>query len=156
MTKTLCLKIFNCPRWPRKLTLKSRLGSGIVQKISNLLRFENGFEIRNLHHFVSKKAPTSFPESSGLPKYNELGQISWCSKIDNFKQGQILKIVSFTERGSLTENNGTITNVQLLMVMEKFNFFKNFKNFKNSLMGGHDEKVKNFGRSKKKSLIFTN
>ena len=29
----------------------------MVQKISNLLRFENGFEIRNLHHFVSKKVP---------------------------------------------------------------------------------------------------
>ena len=53
------------------------------------------------------------------------------------------------ERGSLTENNGTITNVQLLRVMEKFNFFKNFKNFKNSLMGGHDEKLKNFRKSKK-------
>ena len=37
--------------------------------------------------------------------------------------------------------------------MEKFNFFKNFKN---SMMGGHDEKLKNFGKSKKKSLIFTN
>ena len=49
------------------------------------------------------------------------------------------------ERGSLTENNGTITNVQLLRVMEKFNFFKNFKN---SLMGGHDEKLKNFRKSK--------
>ena len=30
------------------------------------------------------------------------------------------------------------------MVMEKFNFFKNL------LMGGHDEKLKNFGKSKKK------
>ena len=29
----------------------------MVQKISNLLRFENGFEIRDLHHFVSKKVP---------------------------------------------------------------------------------------------------
>ena len=65
----------------------------------------------------------------------------------------MLKIVSFTERGSHTENNGTITNVQPLMVMEKFNFFKNFKNL---LMGGHNEKLKNFGKSKKKSLIFTN
>ena len=63
--------------------------------------------------------------------------------------GQIEKIVSFTERGSLTENNGTITNVQLLMVMEKFNFFKNLKNL---LMGGHDEKLKNFGKSKKKII----
>ena len=47
--------------------------------------------------------------------------------------GQIEKVVSFTERGSLTENNGTITNHQLLMVREKFNFFENFKN---SQMGG--------------------
>ena len=40
------------------------------------------------------------------------------SKIDNIKLGQIKKTVSFSERGSLTENNVTITNVQLLMVME--------------------------------------
>ena len=59
---------------------------------------------------------------------------------------QIKKIVSFSERGSLNENNGTITNVQLLMVIEIFNFLKNFKKL---LMGGHDEKVKNFGKSKK-------
>ena len=42
--------------------------------------------------------------------------------------GQIEKTVSFSERGSLTENNGTITNVQLHMVIEKFNCFENFKN----------------------------
>ena len=48
-------------------------------------------------------------------------------KIDNFQLGQIEKIVSFSERGSLTENNVTITSAQLLMVMEKFKFFKNFK-----------------------------
>ena len=74
-------------------------------------------------------------------------------KIDNFKLGQIEKIVSFFKRGSLTENNGTIINVYLLMVREEFNFFKNFKKL---LMGGHDEKLKNFGKSRKKSLIFTN
>ena len=67
--------------------------------------------------------------------------------------GQIEKIVSFSKRGSLPENNGTITNAQLHMVMEKFNFFENFKYL---LMGGHDKKLKNFGKSKKKSLIFTN
>ena len=33
--------------------------------------------------------------------------------------------------------------------MEKFNCFKNFKNFKNLVMGGHDKKLKNFGKSKK-------
>ena len=65
----------------------------------------------------------------------------------------MLKTVSLSERGSLTENNGTITNVQLFMIMEIFNFFGNFKYL---LMGGHDEKLKNFGKSKKLSLIFTN
>ena len=74
-------------------------------------------------------------------------------KIDNFKLGQILKIVTSSDRWSLTEHNGTITNAQLLNVMEKFNFFKNFKKL---LMGGHDEKLKNFGKSKKQSVIFTN
>ena len=63
--------------------------------------------------------------------------------------GQIEKTVSFSERGSLTENNGTITNVQLHMVIEKLNCFENFKNL---LMGGHDEKLKNFGKSKKKII----
>ena len=41
--------------------------------------------------------------------------------------GQIEKIVSFSKRGSLSDNYGTITNVQLLMTLEKFNFLKYFK-----------------------------
>ena len=98
-------------------------------------------------------SPTPLLKSSGLPRYNNLGQISLRQKIDNFKWGQILKIVTSPDRWSLTEHNGTIINAQLLRVMEKFNFFKNFKNL---LMGGHDEKLKNFAKSKKKSLIFTN
>ena len=67
-------------------------------------------------------------------------------KIDNFKMCRFLKILSFSERGSPKEKNGTITNAQLLVTMEKFNFFENFKYL---LMGGHDEKLKNFGKSKK-------
>ena len=59
---------------------------------------------------------------------------------------RIHKICSFSEKGSLTEQNGTITNAQLLMTLEKFNFFRNFKKL---LMGCHDEKLKNFGKSKK-------
>ena len=69
------------------------------------------------------------------------------------KLGQIEKIVSFSERGLLTENNGTIINAQVLMAMEKFNSFKNFKKL---LIGGHDEKLKNFDKSKQKSVIFAN
>ena len=45
--------------------------------------------------------------------------------------GQIVKIVYFSKKGSPIENNGTTTNVQLLMVMEKLNFFKNFKKLSN-------------------------
>ena len=41
--------------------------------------------------------------------------------------GQIKKIVSFSERGSFTENNGTITNDQLLMVMIKIQLFQKFQ-----------------------------
>ena len=37
-------------------------------------------------------SPTPSLKSSGLPRYNNLGQISWCYKIDNFKLGQIEKI----------------------------------------------------------------
>ena len=37
--------------------VKSRLVSVPRPKISNLLRFENGFEIRDLHHFASKNVP---------------------------------------------------------------------------------------------------
>ena len=66
---------------------------------------------------------------------------------------RIHKIFSFSEKRSLTEKkNGSITNAQLLMTLEKFNFFENFNYF---LMGGHDEKLKNFGKSEKKSVIFT-
>ena len=60
---------------------------------------------------------------------------------------KIVNTVSFSERESFTKNIGTITNVKLLMVMEKFNFFKNFKKLP---MGGHGEKLKNVGKSKKK------
>ena len=41
----------------------------MVQKISNLLRFENGFEIRNLHHFVSKKVPHMVTEIQLFRKF---------------------------------------------------------------------------------------
>ena len=109
--KTVRLKSFESSRWPRKLTFKSRLGSAWQKK----------FQISSDSKTVSifgicitswpKKSPTPFPKSSGLPRYNKLGQISCWLKIDIFKLGQIQKIVSFLERGSFTENNGTITNV---------------------------------------------
>ena len=59
-----------------KIYVNSRLVSAPRPKISNLLRFENGFEIRDLHQFASKNVPTPSLKSSGLPRYNNLGQIS--------------------------------------------------------------------------------
>ena len=59
----------------------------------------------------------------------------------------MLRICALLALGSLTENNGTITNVQLLMVMEKFNFFKNFKNIAD---GGPRWKTEKFWQIEKK------
>ena len=115
----------------------------------NLLRFKNGFDIRDLHHFASKNVPHTISQILKVTKIQQFRSNQLMLKIDNFKLGQIEKIVSFFKRGALTENNGTIINAQLLIVMEKFNFFRNFKK---SLMGSHDEKLKNFGKSKRKSL----
>ena len=71
---------------------------------------------------------------------------NWVKSAD-VKKSIILNGVRLKKKGLLTENNGTIINAQLLMIMEKFNFLKNFKKL---LMGGHDEKLKNFGKSNKK------
>ena len=123
-----------------------------MRRTKNLIRFKNSFEIRDLHHFANKNVPHTISQILWVTEIQQFRSNQLMLKIDNFKLGQIEKIVSFSKRGSHTENNGTIINVFLLMVREKFNFFKNFKKL---LMGGHDEKLKNFGKSRKKSLIFT-
>ena len=48
--------------------------------------------------------------------------------------------LSFNSKLYFDVINGTIINAQLLMVMKKFNFFKNFK--KLLMGGGHNEKLK--------------
>ena len=53
------------------------------------------------------------------------------------------------ERGSLTENNGTITNVQLLMVMEKIHLFQKFQKFAD---GGPRRKTEKFCQIEKKII----
>ena len=62
------------------------------------------------------------------------------STIDNFKLGRIVKIISFSER-------------KKMVPLHMFIFFENFTFL---LMGGHDEKLENFGKLKKKSVILTN
>ena len=61
--------------------------------------------------------------------------------------GQILKLVTSPDRWSAFEHNGTIINAQLLMVMGKFNFFKNFKKFAD---GGPRRKTEKFWQIEKK------
>ena len=46
-------------------------------KISNLLRFENGFEIRDLHHFASKNVPHT---TSQILKVTEIQQF-WSNQL---------------------------------------------------------------------------
>ena len=47
-------------------------------KISNLLRFENGFEIRDLHHFASKNVP------------HTTSQILRVTEIQQFRSNQLM------------------------------------------------------------------
>ena len=51
------LKNFQFLKMTEKIYVNSRLVSAPRPKISNLLRFENGFQIRDLHHFASKNVP---------------------------------------------------------------------------------------------------
>ena len=97
-----------------------------MRSTKNLIRFKNSFEIRDLHHFANKNVPHTIPQIPTVTEIQQFRSNQLMLKIDNFKLGQIEKIVSFFKRGSLTENNGTIINVYLLMVREEFNFFKNF------------------------------
>ena len=85
VTKTVWFKSFESSRWPRKLTLKSKLKRACYQKfqISSDSKTVSIFGI--CITFWAKKSPTPFLKSSGLPRYNKLDQISWCKKIDNFK-----------------------------------------------------------------------
>ena len=53
-----------------------------------------------------------------------------------------------SERGSLTELNGTITKVQLLMTLEKFNFQK----FQKIADGGPRRKPEKFWQIEKKII----
>ena len=52
--KNCMVKKYGILKVTKKIDVNRRLVSAPRPKISNLLRFENGFEIRHLHHFASK------------------------------------------------------------------------------------------------------
>ena len=60
-----------------KIYVNSRLVSAPRPKILNLLRFENGFEIRDLHHFSSKNVP------------HTISQILRVTEIQQFRSNQL-------------------------------------------------------------------
>ena len=61
-----------------KIYVNSRLVSAPRPKISNLLRFENGFEIRDLHQFASKNV------------LHTISQILRVTEIQQFRSNQLL------------------------------------------------------------------
>ena len=72
MTITVWLKSFEFSRWPRKLTLKSRLGSAWYKKFQISSNSKTVLIFGICITFWAKKSPAPFPKSSGLPRYNQL------------------------------------------------------------------------------------
>ena len=61
-----------------KIYVNSRLLSAPRPKITNLLRFENGFQIRDLDHFASKNVP------------HTTSQILRVTEIQQFRSNQLM------------------------------------------------------------------
>ena len=55
-----------------KINVTNRLVSAPRQKISNLLRFKNGFQIRDLHHFASKNVPHTTSQILRVTKIQQI------------------------------------------------------------------------------------
>ena len=94
----------------------------------------------------------SFPESSGLPKYNELGQNQLIVKKSIILiRSDFEQIVSFTERGSLTDRS----TVPLPMSNSSWSWRNSTRSLsdQNSLYGGpNDEFSEKFWQIEKKII----
>ena len=124
-----------------KIYVNSRLVSAPRPKISicsdskTVSRFGIWITLR------AKMSPTPPLKSSGLPRYNNLGQISWCWKIvifKNFKFAPIRKRFRDSGSGSLCEQKcpphhlsnpqkPRYNNLGQISWCWKINIFKNFK-----------------------------
>ena len=98
VTKIVCLKIFEFLKVTVKIYVNSRLVSAPRPKISNLLRLENGFEIRHLHHFESIKVSHNI---SQILRVTEIQQFTWNKLVKN--SSIILKCIGFNKIVSLPE-----------------------------------------------------
>ena len=84
MSPTPPLKSSRLPRY-NNLGQISWCWKSLFLKISNLLRFKTVSRFVICITLRAKMSPTPSLKSSGLPRYNNLGQISWCWKIVIFK-----------------------------------------------------------------------
>ena len=65
-----------------------------------------------MHYLVTKAVYHNISQILMVTEIQQIRSNQLMLKISTvLKLGQIVKIVSFSERGSLTENNGNITNV---------------------------------------------
>ena len=72
------LKYFLNSQGDRESRLLKIVGACAERKFSILLRFENGFDIRNMHHFMSKKVS------------HTISQIVRVTEIEQFRINQLM------------------------------------------------------------------
>ena len=100
MSPTPRLKSSGLPRY-NNLGQISWCWKSLFLKISNLLRFKTVSRFVICITLREKMSPTPRLKSSGLPRYNNLGQISWCWKIVIFKNFKFVPIWKrFRDSGS--------------------------------------------------------
>ena len=84
VTKIVCLKILEFLKVTVKIYVKSRLLTAQLKKFQICADSKTVSRLGICITLQAKMSPTPSFKSSGLPRYNELGQISWWQKIDNF------------------------------------------------------------------------
>ena len=140
MSPTPRLKSSGLPRY-NNLGQISWCWKSLFLKISNLLRFKTVSRFVICITLREKMFPTPPLKSSGLPRYNNLGQISWCWKIvifKNFKFAPIQNGFEIRDLHHFARKNVPHTTSQILRVTEIQQFRSNqlmlkiviFKNFK--------------------------
>ena len=98
MSPTPRLKSSGLPRY-NNLGQISWCWKSLFLKISNLLRFKTVSRFVICITLREKMSPTPRLKSSGLPRYNNLGQISWCWKSLFLKISNLLRFKTVSRFG---------------------------------------------------------
>ena len=133
MSPTPRLKSSGLPRY-NNLGQISWCWKSLFLKISNLLRFKTVSRFGIYITLRAKMSPTPPLKSSRLPRYNNLGQISWCWKIvifKNFKFAPIQNGFKIRDLHQFARKNVPHTTSQILRVTEIQQFRSNQLMLKN-------------------------